>query len=47
MNQPHPGRQTIAVKGTVHAWAEREEAERVAWSAPGVTAVENRVIIQP
>jgi osmotically-inducible protein OsmY len=37
----------IILSGTVRSWAEKYEAERVAWSAPGVTAVENRIVVRP
>jgi osmotically-inducible protein OsmY len=36
----------VILKGTVRAWAERDEAERAAWKAPGVTAVDNRISIE-
>jgi osmotically-inducible protein OsmY len=35
----------IILKGTVHSWAEKKEAQRIAWSAPGVTAVENQIAV--
>ena len=35
----------VILKGTVRSWAELKEAERVAYSAPGVTTVENRIKI--
>jgi osmotically-inducible protein OsmY len=34
------------LKGTVRSWAEKEEAERVAWLAPGITSVENRISLE-
>ena len=37
----------VVLKGTVRSWIEREEAERVAWSAPGVTKVEDRIVVSP
>lgn len=37
----------VTLRGTVRAWAEREEAERVAWSAPGITSVENQILVEP
>jgi osmotically-inducible protein OsmY len=35
----------IILRGGVRSWAEREEAERAAWSAPGATKVDNRIKI--
>jgi osmotically-inducible protein OsmY len=37
----------VILKGTVRSWMERAEAERTAWSAPGVTKVEDRIIVSP
>ena len=33
----------VILKGTVKSWTEREEAERAAWTAPGVTQVEDQI----
>ena len=37
----------VILSGNVHSWAERQEAERAAWAAPGVTQVEDRLAIAP
>ena len=35
----------VILKDTVYSWFQRQEAERVAWDAPGVTQVENHIAI--
>jgi osmotically-inducible protein OsmY len=37
----------VVLKGTVRSWIERDEAERVAWSAPGITKVDDRIVVSP
>ena len=35
----------VTLRGSVRTWTEREDAERAAWAAPGVTAVEDQLAV--
>jgi len=37
----------VVLRGSVHSWDERDRAEQAAWAAPGVTGVENNVLVIP
>jgi osmotically-inducible protein OsmY/prolyl-tRNA editing enzyme YbaK/EbsC (Cys-tRNA(Pro) deacylase) len=37
----------VVLRGNVRVWDEREAAERAAWAAPGVAAVDNQIMVQP
>ena len=49
--KPGAARQTegadgeVFLRGTVRSWAELRDAERAAWSAPGVRGVVNRLAV--
>ena len=35
----------VALRGTVRSWAERDQAEYIAWAAAGVTSVQNNLAV--
>lgn len=36
----------VTLRGQVHSWAERNAAEGASWSAPGVTRVNNQLLVE-
>ena len=43
VDNPFPG--MVVLSGTVSSWAERDDAVAVAWSAPGVTDIDDRIMV--
>ena len=37
----------VILRGMVRSYAEKKAAEETAWSAPGITEVENRIVVSP
>ena len=43
VDSPLPG--MVVLSGTVSSWAERDDAVAVAWSAPGITDLDDRIVV--
>jgi osmotically-inducible protein OsmY len=37
----------VTLSGSVSSWSERNEAESAAWAAPGVTSVDDQLVVMP
>jgi osmotically-inducible protein OsmY len=37
----------ITLRGLVRSWFEKEEAEKIAWSSPGIISVDNQISVVP
>ena len=38
---------SVILDGNVRSWSDKDDAFRAAWAAPGVTAVNNRLVVVP
>ena len=36
----------VKLDGVVHSFYQKEEADRIAWNAPGVLSVDNELVIE-
>lgn len=40
-------REDLTLHGDVHSWTEKEAADQAVWAAPGVSEVENKILVTP
>ena len=36
----------VTLEGQAHSWKEKDEAREYAWTAPGVSSVENNIVVK-
>jgi hypothetical protein len=41
------GGSVVQLKGTATSWLQRDAAERAVYNAPGITLVDNQIIVDP